>query len=95
MRFNDRLQNLLGRKTETLIIPGSDGQDRRIARKPLWRRYGLAVVVVLAAGAGAAWLLTRGGGNVYRAPLNQLPSARCTRARSRITSPCAAPWRRC
>jgi len=72
MRFNDRLQNLLGRKTETLIIPGSDGQDRRIARKPLWRRYGLAVVVVLAAGAGAAWLLTRGGGNVYRAPLNQL-----------------------
>jgi len=72
MSITDRLQALLGRKTETLIIPGSDGQDRRIARKPLWRRYGLAVVVVLAAGAGAAWLLTRGGGNVYRAPLSQL-----------------------
>ena len=72
MSITDRLQALLGRKTETLIIPGSDGQDRRIARKPLWRRYGLAVVVVLAAGAGAAWLLTRGGGNVYRAPISQL-----------------------
>lgn len=72
MSIKDRLQSLLGRKTDTLIVPGSDGQDRRIARKPLWRRYGVAVVVVLAAGAGAAWLLTRGGGNVYRAPLNQL-----------------------
>ncbi len=72
MSISERLRGLFGRNTETVIIPGSDGQDRRIARKPLWRRYGLAVVVVVAAGAGGAWLMTRGGGNVYRAPLSQL-----------------------
>jgi len=72
MSFKDRIQTLLGREPETGIIAGSDGQDRRIARKPRWRRYAPAALVVLALGAGAAWLLTRAGGNVYRAPLSQI-----------------------
>ena len=70
--FKEFLQTLKGRDAEPVIVAGSDGQDRRIARKPLWRRYGVLVVTVLVLGAGAAWLLTRGGGNVYRAPISQL-----------------------
>ncbi len=53
-------------------VPGSDGQDRAIARKPLWQRYWKAAALVGAVGAGAAWLLLGQGGNVYRAPLAQL-----------------------
>ena len=53
-------------------IAGSDGQDRVIAKKPLWRRYWKVAAAVLVAGAGAAWLLAGKGGNVYRAPMNQL-----------------------
>src|SRR6185503_18765294 len=53
-------------------IAGSDGQDRVIARKPLWKRYWKVAAVVLVVGAGAALLLAGKGGNVYRAPLNQL-----------------------
>lgn len=47
------------------------GQDRAIARKPRWPKLALAGVVVLAMAGGAVWLMSRGG-NVYRAPLNQL-----------------------
>jgi HlyD family secretion protein len=54
------------------IIPGSDGQDRVIARKPLWRRYAVPVAGALALAGGVAWLLADSGGNVYRAPLEQL-----------------------
>jgi hypothetical protein len=52
-------------------IANSDGQDRVIARKPLWKRYWKVAAIVVVAGAGAAWLLAGKGGNVYRAPLNQ------------------------
>jgi HlyD family secretion protein len=53
-------------------VAGSDGQDRAIAQKPLWKRYGIHAGVALAFCAGAAWLLAGTGGNVYRAPLGQL-----------------------
>src|SRR6201992_2110793 len=53
-------------------VAGSDGQDRVIARKPLWKRYWKVAAVVVVVGAGAAWLLAGKGGNVYRAPMNQL-----------------------
>src|SRR5689334_13430558 len=53
-------------------IVGSDGQDRVIARKPLWKRYWKHAAVMLVAAAGAVWLLAGKGGNVYRAPINQL-----------------------
>jgi HlyD family secretion protein len=53
-------------------VTGSDGQDRVIARKPLWKRYWMHAAVALVAVAGAGWLLAGKGGNVYRAPLNQL-----------------------
>ncbi|MBV9550776.1 MAG: HlyD family efflux transporter periplasmic adaptor subunit [Alphaproteobacteria bacterium] len=72
MSITDRLLALWGREVETGIVAGSDGQDRRIARKPRWRRYAPIALIVLVLGAGAAWLLLRGGGNVYRAPLTQL-----------------------
>ncbi|HYJ35637.1 MAG TPA: HlyD family efflux transporter periplasmic adaptor subunit, partial [Rhizomicrobium sp.] len=42
------------------------------ARKPLWKRYWKHAAVMLVAAAGAAWLLAGKGGNVYRAPINQL-----------------------
>ncbi len=53
-------------------VAGSDGQDRVIARKPFWKRYWKQAGVALVAGMGAAWLLAGQGGNVYRAPINQL-----------------------
>jgi HlyD family secretion protein len=53
-------------------VTGSDGQDRVIARKPLWQRYWKPAAVVLIALVGAVWLLAGKGGNVYRAPLSQL-----------------------
>ena len=53
-------------------VAGSDGQDRVIARKPLWKRYWKHAAVALVVCAGAAWLLAGKGGNVYRAPLSQL-----------------------
>lgn len=56
-------------------IANSDGQDRRLARKPAWQRYGLAVLAVVLACTVAFWLMQGKGGNVYRAPLNQLTVA--------------------
>jgi HlyD family secretion protein len=53
-------------------VAGSDGQDRVIAQRPLWKRYWKHAAVALVAIAGAAWLLAGKGGNVYRAPINQL-----------------------
>ncbi|HEX2759252.1 MAG TPA: biotin/lipoyl-binding protein, partial [Rhizomicrobium sp.] len=58
--------------TQGGAIPGSAGQDRAIAKKPLWRRYWKPGAAALLVCAGAAWLLAGPGGNVYRAPLNQL-----------------------
>src|SRR3954467_13103103 len=66
------LRLIAGEPNRQDLIPGSDGQDRVIAKKPLWRRYGIAALAVVAAGGGAIWLLAGQGGNVYRAPLNQL-----------------------
>lgn len=73
----DRLRDLLRGAPEPAAhaIAGSDGQDRVIARKPLWRRYAIPAVVVLLVGGGAIWLLAGQGGNVYRAPIDQLTIA--------------------
>ncbi|HKU63734.1 MAG TPA: HlyD family efflux transporter periplasmic adaptor subunit [Rhizomicrobium sp.] len=72
--FKSRLLRLV--KTDQsgagAAVAGSDGQDRVIARKPLWKRYWAHAAVALLAVAGAAWLLAGKGGNVYRAPINQL-----------------------
>jgi HlyD family secretion protein len=56
-------------------IAHSDGQDRRLARKPAWQRYGMLVLAVVLACTVAFWLMQGKGGNVYRAPLNQLTLA--------------------
>ena len=53
-------------------ISGSQGQDRVIARKPLWKRYRRPAAAGLVVVLGATWLLWGKGGNVYRAPINQL-----------------------
>ena len=54
-------------------VPGSSGQDRTITKKPLWQRYWKLAAALLTCTAGAVWLLaSQGGGNVYRAPLDQL-----------------------
>jgi HlyD family secretion protein len=73
----DRLRALLHGSPEPSnpTVAGSQGQDRLIARKPLWRRYALAGLAVVAAGGGAAWLLMGTGGKVYRAPIDQLTIA--------------------
>jgi HlyD family secretion protein len=53
-------------------VSGSQGQDRVIARKPLWKRYWKPAAAGLVVVLGATWLLWGKGGNVYRAPINQL-----------------------
>jgi HlyD family secretion protein len=53
-------------------VAGSDGQDRAIAKKPLWKRYWKHACAALVAVTVAVWLLAGKGGNVYRAPLGQL-----------------------
>jgi HlyD family secretion protein len=69
MNFDFRLHRLLGGKSAPLALDA--GQDRAIARKPRWPKLVLAGAVLLAMAGGAVWLMSRGG-NVYRAPLNQL-----------------------
>jgi HlyD family secretion protein len=59
-------------------IAGSAGQDRRIARKPVWRRYGLAMLAVMVTGLIGLWLLRGTGGKAYRAPVSQLTLASAT-----------------
>jgi HlyD family secretion protein len=71
-RLKDRLS---GHTSSSTLVAGSDGQDRRIARKPRWPRYAAIALALGLAGGGAAWLVSRGGGNVYRAPLSQLTIA--------------------
>jgi HlyD family secretion protein len=66
------LKTRLSGDSEAPAVAGSDGQDRRIARKARWPRYAAIALVLGLAGGGAFWLVTRGGGNVYRAPLSQL-----------------------
>ncbi|HEY4075341.1 MAG TPA: efflux RND transporter periplasmic adaptor subunit [Rhizomicrobium sp.] len=53
-------------------VSGSQGQDRVIVRKPVWKRYWKHAAVALVVVLGAVWLLWGKGGNVYRAPINQL-----------------------
>lgn len=53
-------------------IVGSQGQDRVIAKKPVWQRYWKVAALGFVVVAGATYLLAGQGGNVYRAPLNQL-----------------------
>jgi HlyD family secretion protein len=48
------------------------GMDRAVARKPAWRRYGPAAIVVLVVAGVAGWMLSGAGGNVYRVPVNRL-----------------------
>ena len=62
-------------------VAGSDGQDRVIAQKPLWRRYWKHAAAALVVCVGAAWLLAGKGGNVYRAPINQLTISTVTEGR--------------
>ena len=38
-------------------VAGSDGQDRVIAQKPLWKRYWKHAAVAVVVVAGAVWLL--------------------------------------
>jgi HlyD family secretion protein len=70
--LKDRLS---GHTSSSTLVAGSDGQDRRIVRKPRWPRYAAIALALGLAGGGAAWLVSRGGGNVYRAPLSQLTIA--------------------
>ncbi len=72
MSLKALLQFFKGQEAEPVIVAGSDGQDRRIARKPRWGRYAVMLAGVLGLGAGAYWLVSHSGGNVYRAPLSQL-----------------------
>src|SRR6185503_5761470 len=71
MTLSDLKDRIFGGSAKPVLVAGSDGQDRRIARKARWPRY-LAIAVVLGAAAGGGtWLMTRSGGNVYRAPASQ------------------------
>jgi len=51
------------------------GQDRVLARKPLWRRYGIAVLVVAALAGGGVWLMWSRGTPAYKVPVGQLTIA--------------------
>ncbi|OJU10073.1 MAG: hypothetical protein BGN85_00205 [Alphaproteobacteria bacterium 64-11] len=75
--LSDRLRALVQGTAEPAAqaVSGSDGQDRRIAPKPLWRRYALPGIAMILAAAGAVWLLAGQGGKVYRAPIDQLTIA--------------------
>jgi HlyD family secretion protein len=69
---------LRGRPVQPEASPLDDGMDRAIRRKPAWRRYApMAAGMVVVVGV-AAWLLIGSGGNVYRAPYNQLTIATVT-----------------
>ena len=49
------------------------GQDRVLARKPAWRRYGLVAVVAVALAGGGLWLVRgQGASAAYKVPLNQV-----------------------
>jgi HlyD family secretion protein len=72
--FASGLRRLIGPRAPAASpqSAGSNGQDRILERKPRWRRHVPWVVIVLGAGAVAAWLLTARGGNVYRTPLSHI-----------------------
>ena len=70
--FSDLKDRLFGGGASSIPVAGSDGQDRRLARKPRWPRYAAIAVILGLAIGGGVWLLGRSGGNVYRAPLSQL-----------------------
>jgi HlyD family secretion protein len=69
--LTDRLKGIFHRPAESVAVAGSDGQDRRIARKPRWGYYAAIALGVIGLAAAAGWLLMRGGGSVYRASLSQ------------------------
>src|ERR1700712_3893295 len=72
MTLSDLKSRIFRAPASAVTVAGSDGQDRRIARKSRWPRYVAMALVLAAAAGGGTWLMTRGGGNVYRAPLSQL-----------------------
>jgi len=80
LNWAERLRTLFqgNRDAGEQAIAGSDGQDRRIARKPLWRRYAIPAIMAVLAGGAAVWLLLGLGGRVYRAPIDQLTIATVT-----------------
>jgi len=67
---SERARRLTGEFAEP--AQSADGMDRVIARKPLWRRYGLAAAIVLVVAVAGVWALMGAGGNVYRVPVNRL-----------------------
>ncbi|HEY4276053.1 MAG TPA: efflux RND transporter periplasmic adaptor subunit [Rhizomicrobium sp.] len=68
--FSNLAARLMSR--EALASTPGGGMDRMIVRKPAWRRYGPPALAIIAAGSIAIWALMGMGGNVYRAPFNQL-----------------------
>jgi HlyD family secretion protein len=78
--FKTRLLRLVqtGDASAGAPVLESQGQDRLIARRPLWKRYWPHCALGLAVAGGAAWLLAGTGGNVYRAPISQLSIATVT-----------------
>jgi HlyD family secretion protein len=48
------------------------GQDRVLARKPAWRRYGLLAVAVVVLVGGGLWLARNQGTAAYKVPLSQV-----------------------
>ena len=79
--FKDRLTGLLRRPAAPVGGPvaGSLGQDRVMARTPLWRRFAVpGVALVVLSGLGI-WAVSGTGGNVIRVPLAQLTIGSVTR----------------
>src|SRR5579863_24702 len=60
-------------------VSNLSNMDRAVAKKPLWRRFWLPVVVAVLAAGGAAWALIGQSGSVYRVPVDQLTIATVSR----------------
>jgi len=65
-------QRLLKPADQPGLSASVTGMDRAVARKPAWRRYAPASIVVLVVAGIAGWVLSGAGGNVYRVPVNRL-----------------------
>ena len=79
--LKDRLLGLLRQPVADTggPIAGSLGQDRVIARTPLWRRYAIPGAALLVLVGLGVWALAGAGGNVIRVPLAQLTIGSVTR----------------